>query len=55
MLDSQAKNFGDLIKESESKTMKDAVNRIVLKKGEVVMNEQLDKKTGKVDFNYNIE
>jgi len=35
--------------------MRDAVNRIVLKKGEVIVNEKENKETGEIEFNYNVE
>ena len=36
------------------KRIKEVIDITAFKKGEVVMNEHLDKKTGKVDFNFNI-
>ena len=47
--------MGVLLKENGINSVKDAVSRIVLKKGEVIVNENIDKDTGDIDFNYNVE
>ena len=49
------KDMGVLFKENNIHSVKDAVSRIVLKKGEVIVNENIDKDTGDIDFNYNVE
>lgn len=49
------KNMGQLFNENAIHSVKDAVSRIVLKKGEVIVNENIDKDTGDVEFDYNVE
>lgn len=43
-----------VFKENNVTTVRDAVNRIMLKKGEVIVNEQINKDTGSVEYHYNI-
>lgn len=45
----------EVLKEEKINSVKDAVERIVLKKGEVIVNEKTDPTTGETEFDYNIE
>ena len=51
----QAKTLDQTLKDAKIKTVRDAVSRVVLKKGEVIMNEKENPETGEVEFDYNIE
>ena len=49
------KTLKEVFNENEIHSVKDAVSRIVLKKGEVIVNETIDSETGDIDFNYNVD
>lgn len=49
------KTLDQVLKDNHITNVKDAVNRIVLKKGEVIVNEKENPETGNIEFNYNIE
>lgn len=51
----QAKPLDQVFKDAKVNTVRDAVNRVVLKKGEVIVNEKENPETGGIEFNYNIE
>lgn len=51
----RSKPLDQVFDDADVHTIKDAVNRIVLKKGKVVYSEKENEETGKVEFNYNIE
>lgn len=51
----QAKSLDQVFKDAKVNTVRDAVNRVVLKKGEVIVNEKENPETGSVEFNYNID
>lgn len=51
----ETKSLDQVFKEEKIMSVNDAVNRIVLKKGKVVLNEKKDKDTGEIDFDYNVE
>lgn len=50
-----AKSLDQTFQEANVKTVKDAVNRIILKKGEVIVNEKENAETGDMEFDYNVE
>lgn len=51
----RAKPLDEVFKEAKATNVREAVERIVLKKGEVIVNENENSKTGVVEFDYNIE
>ena len=44
-------NYNDL----KNKIVNDCIERVILKKGDVIINERLDPTTGETEFDYNIE
>ena len=51
----QSKPLDQVFKEANVNSVRDAVERIVLKKGEVIVNEKENPDTGSIEFDYNIE
>lgn len=49
------KPLNEVFREEKINSVKDAVERVVLKKGEVIVNEKTDPTTGETEFDYNIE
>ena len=48
------KKMDELLKANQISSVKEAVSRIVLKKGEVIVNETINQDTGELDFDYNV-
>lgn len=51
----KGRTLDQVFSDNKVTTVREAVNRIVLKKGEVLLNEKTDPETGAVEFDYNIE